>query len=269
MLVLAEDVGDVGHPLLTVAHQRVDVLFGGVRLLLAAHDDGAELERGLLHVGNLNVGLEAAHVAGLVLSHDELEVVLAGGEGEAGGVLDVLLLHLLVGINVQLHGVADLADGDARGVLDLAEDVDGGLVLVLDRDGVDLRAGNDQRDGDVKLAVGQAEEEGLQVDGDVGGWDLAAHLLGEGKLAVLGLGVLEVGGSVVAGAVLQLGLGMVLHRDGEVAIGAVASGIGGAVADDVVGLAVALHLLEGWAEVVGVDEELATGVGGQRAEGLL
>ena len=270
MLVLADDMGDVGHPLLAVAHQRVDgVLFGGVGRALAAHDDGAELERHLLHVGDLDVGLEAAHVAGLVLAHDELEVVLAGGEGEAGGVLDVLLLHLLVGIDGEVDRLAHLADRDVLGVLDLAEEVDGCLVLVLDGGDMDLRAGDDHGDGDVELAVGQAEVEGLEVDGDVGGGELAAHLLGEGEFAVLGLGVLEVGRGVVAGAVLQLGVGMVLERDGEMTVCAVAPGVGGVVADDVVGLGVVLHLLEGGGEVVGVGEELAAGVGGEGAEGLL
>ena len=142
MLVLAEDVGDVRHPLLAVAHQRVDGLLDGVGRALAGHDDRAELQRGLLHVRDLDVGLEAAHVAGLVLPHDELDVVLAWREREAGGVLHVLLLHLLVGIDGEVHRLAHLADDDVLRVLDLAQDVDGGLVLVLDLHGVDLRAGD-------------------------------------------------------------------------------------------------------------------------------
>ena len=135
-------------------------------------------------------------------------MVLAGGEGEAGGVLDVAALDLLGLVEGELDGVADVADGDALGVLHAAEDVDGGLVTIAVLDEGDLGAGDDQRDGNVKLlgvlggvgvfgglGVGLAEVEGLEIDGDVGGGDAGVHLLGEGQLAVFGLLVLEVGGA--------------------------------------------------------------------------
>ena len=135
--------------------------------------------------------------------------------------------------------------------------------------GVDLRAGHDDRDGNVELAVVKPEVERLQVDGDVGGGHVAAHLLAQRDLAVFALRVLEVGGRVVARAVLELRLGMVQQVDGEVAEAAVAPRVGGVEADDVVGLGIVLHLLEGGAEVVGVGEELAAGIAGERAERLL
>ena len=57
----------------------------------------------------------------------------------------------------------------------------------------------------------------------------------------------EVGGGVVAGAVVELDVWPV-DLDGEMTEGAVAGDVGGAEAEDVVGLGVVLHLREGGGE---------------------
>ncbi len=80
--------------------------------------------------------------------------------------------------------------------------------------------------------------------------------------------MLEVGWRVVAGAVFQLDV-VAVELDGEVAEGTVLGLVGGVEAEDVVGLGVMLHLLEGGAKVVGVAEEFSAGICGERAEGFL
>ncbi len=79
---------------------------GGVLLrighALAGEHDGAQLQRGFRRSGTFRSVSKRAHVAGLVFAHDELEVVAARREGEAGGVLDVLLRDLLAASSASL-----------------------------------------------------------------------------------------------------------------------------------------------------------------------
>ncbi len=82
VLILAEDVADVGHVLLAVAHQRIDSLAWLLaRLALRGQHDGAHLERSLLQIGQRDVGDERAHAAGLIFAHHKLELILARAAG--------------------------------------------------------------------------------------------------------------------------------------------------------------------------------------------
>ncbi len=141
MLVLAEDVADVGHVLLAVAHERTLQLAGLAR---GREHDGTHLERRLLHFRQRDVGFERAHAAGLVFAHHKLEVVLAGRQVEAGGVLNVFLARLLRGIEVELDGFARAADGALHFVDHGANDVERSLVLIPTLHKGDLRAGHDE-----------------------------------------------------------------------------------------------------------------------------
>ena len=75
--------------------------------------------------------------------------------------------------------------------------------------------------------------------------------------AILGLLVLEVGGRVVAGAILQLHV-LAIAGDGQVTEGAVVRQVRGFEADDVVGLGIVLDLLKSWAEIVRVEADRRT-----------
>src|SRR6185312_11488281 len=82
----------------------------------------------------------------------------------------------------------------AKNFLHFAEYVETCLVAVAALHKRNLRTWNDQADGHVVLVVRAPEVERLQINGYVGRRQVAAHLLGERKLAVLGLLVLEVRG---------------------------------------------------------------------------
>src|ERR1700733_12833347 len=71
--------------------------------------------------------------------------------------------------------------------------------------------------------------------------------------------MLVVGGSVVAGAGLQLYVGAV-DFNGEPAVAAVLGGVGGAKTDHVVGRGVLLDALKGRGKVVGIEESLASSI---------
>src|ERR1700722_5035063 len=73
---------------------------------------------------------------------------------------------------------------------------------------------------------------------------------------------------VVAGPVFELYVGTV-ELDGQPAIAAVAHSIGRAETEDVVGRRVLLYFLEGWREVVGIEEGLAARVGRKRGHYFL
>ena len=95
-----------------------------------------------------------------------------------------------------------------------------------------------------------------------------AHLLGEGELAVLGLLMLKVRGRVIAGPIGDGDIAAI-HFHGQVSKRAIAGLVGGVEAKDVIGLGVVLHLLEGGAKVVGVEEGFAAGVAAEGVEGFL
>jgi len=79
VLVLAEDVGQVGDELLSVVDERVISVALGHGDALGGEDDGAHFEREFAQVGDVDVGLEGAHVSGFVFADDKFEVVFAGG----------------------------------------------------------------------------------------------------------------------------------------------------------------------------------------------
>ena len=88
------------------------------------------------------------------------------------------------------------------------------------------------------------------------------------RLAIVAIGVLEVGRRVIPGAVFQLDfLTIAAHRD--LAIAAVARLVGAAIADDVIRGRILLHAIEDFAEIVGIQKRLAAGIVRHRVQGLL
>ena len=132
--------------------------------------------------------------------------------------------NLLRVIDRELHRLANFGHVLAGGVLELSDDVEGGLTAVAAFDEGDLRAGDDRtrraRRSEVVGACITAEVIGLQVNLDVGGGQIAGELLLELALALVFVGVLVVGGGVVAGAVFELYVGAI-DFDGEPAVAAV------------------------------------------------
>ena len=99
------------------------------------------------------------------------------------------------------------------------------------------------------MIVFGAEVERLQVNRNVRRGQVAAQLVGELRLAILGLRVLKVSRRIVAGAIIQLHVVAVqLYR--QVPEAAVACGVGRSEPENVVGLGVMLDLLEGWRKIV-------------------
>ena len=81
VLVLAEDVADVGHVFLAVAHQRIDSFRLLAGLALRGEQNRTHLERSLLQIGQRDIGDERAHAAGLVFAHHKFDLVLARAAG--------------------------------------------------------------------------------------------------------------------------------------------------------------------------------------------
>ena len=131
---------------------------------------------------------------------------LPGASVKPGGVLHVPLLHLLVRVEGQLHRLPHLAHRDALAFFTCPRMSMVALSLSFAFT-VDLRPRHHHRDGDVEPAVVQPEVQRLQVDRDVRGRHVAAHLLRQRQLAVLALGVLEVRRRIVSGPVFELRFG--------------------------------------------------------------
>src|ERR1700753_1603094 len=100
-------------------------------------------------------------------------MVLADGKAETGGVLDVLVLHLLRCIDGKFHGVTRAADGAAGGIGHISDDVECALLTVTALYKRNLRAGDHDGDGDEVVRLVEAEVESLQIDADVGGGQVA------------------------------------------------------------------------------------------------
>ena len=176
VLILAEDVADVGHVLLAVAHQRESCLSCS-----AARCEASTIELILsgafFRSGSVMSAIERAHAAGLVFAHHKFELILARRQVEARRVLDILLPRLQRRIEIELDGFAHAADGPLHLVDHRADDVERGLVLVAAFDERNLRAGHEQRDRHVVAILIEAEVHGVEIDGDVGGGQIAGQLL--------------------------------------------------------------------------------------------
>src|SRR3954465_8904855 len=153
-------------------------------------------------------------------------------------------------------------------VLDHANDVDRGAVLVLFRYKWDLRPRYHQRYGNVIMGVVDPEICGSHIDGyiDIRQFrrDLVEHLL----LAILFIEVTVVFRSVVAVAVFEL-QARTIHHNLHAAKLATHLSICVAVAQKVIGRGTPLHRSEDAAEIVGIEEGFATGVSGEGGERLL
>ena len=175
VLVPAEDVADVRHVFLPSAYQRALFL---ARLAHRRQHDGTHFQRRLLHLRQRDLGLEGAHLPGLVFAHDKFQAVLSRRQIEAGGVLNVFLPRLQSRIEIELDRLARLADGPLGLVDDRADDVQRGLVRfstlgVAALHKRNLRAGNDQRNRHKETVIVEAEIQSVQIDGHVGGRQVA------------------------------------------------------------------------------------------------
>src|SRR5439155_25212826 len=133
----------------------------------AAENYRTHLQGYLAQVGDLHVHFESAHAAGLVLAHDEFQMIAAGSEHEAGVVLHVLAADLLGALHGQLHRIPQAAHGEFAALEDLANDVDGRVVFIFFGDIGDLRPGDHQRNGEVVVRIVLAEIGRARIEGDV------------------------------------------------------------------------------------------------------
>ena len=195
-------------------------------------------------------------------------MIFAGRQVEARGVLDIFLARVQRRIEIQLDGFARAADRSLHFVDHFADDVERRLVLVAAFHKRNLRAGHQQRNRHGIAIVVEPEVHGVEIDCDVGSWQIAGHLIGEFLLAVLRSGVLKIRGRVVSLAVLDLHAGP-LHLHGQLAILAVARWILRMKTDGVVGRSILLHLRKGRRKIVGVEEGLAASVAGKRRHHFL
>ena len=131
-----------------------------------------------------------------------------------------------------------------------------------------LRPRHDQRDRNKELVVLHPEVQRLQIDRNIGRGQIAAHLLRQSLLAVLGLLVLEVRRRIVSGPVLHLHIAAVqLHR--QMPIASIPRRIGRVEPKDVVSLRIMLDLLKRRGKIIRVEECFAAGILRQRRQRLL
>jgi hypothetical protein len=94
VLVLAEDVADVGHVLWPL---RTSGLFFLLGWRMEASTIELIFSGDFFMSGSVISAIKRAHAAGLVLAHHKLHLILARRQIEAGGVLDILLPRLQAG----------------------------------------------------------------------------------------------------------------------------------------------------------------------------
>ena len=269
MLIRREDVRDIGNELHLVAHQRIDArLFGGGRDAQAAQHHGAHFHGRLAQVRDAHIGLKRAHASGLIFTDHEFQVVAAGSQEEAGVVLNVFAADLARAFDGEFHGVAQAADGEFAALESFTDDVNGGVVLVLFGDEGDLRAGDDQGNGEIVVGIVLAEIRGAGIERHIHAGQLGGQLVFELLFAVGAIQVLEVAACVIAGAEIKLQV-RPLHRDFQMPEPAVFCRIVAGEAQNVIDGTVFLHLGEDAAEIVGIEESFAAGVRGERSEGVL
>ena len=84
-------------------------------------------------------------------------MVLAWRQRKSRRILNVFSLHLLRGIECQLHVIANISDDDALRVLDLPHHIDVRLIAVTVLYAMDLRARHNQRHRNEELVALQPE----------------------------------------------------------------------------------------------------------------
>src|SRR6185312_7409088 len=189
-------------------------------------------------------------------------VLLAGGEDEAGGVLQVFVLQLFARASDlwgELDGLVNVIQLASALVHDHAGNVHFGCGLGVDSVQRNFVAGNGDRDRDVVAALLEAEVAVGEVDveGVVG--DVGVEFVHQLLAAIGGVEVVDVAAGVVAGAGGDGDAGAG-DLDLDLAVLAVLGVVGTTVADEVVGASVGLHLGVDGSEVVGFEEGLAAGV---------
>src|SRR2546429_9874016 len=81
MLVRCENMGNVRNRLHLIANQGIWPSFlAGYRGAEAAENDGTHLQRRFAQVRDLGLHFKGAHPPGLVLAHDEFQVIAARSE---------------------------------------------------------------------------------------------------------------------------------------------------------------------------------------------
>src|SRR5260370_4269206 len=261
VLVLRENVGDVGHQLGLILDQGVRAanLFRAGRNALAAEHDGTHAQRRLAQIGNLHIGFEGPHAPALIFAHDKFQVIAPRREEKTGVVLHVLAADLLRAIQRELHGVALVPDGKLPVHAHLANDIDGGVVFVFFLHKGNLRAGDDERNRKIVVRIVLPEIGRAGVNRNVGLRQLRGEFVLYLLLAVRAIEVLEVAAGVIAGAIVELEVRAIqLHfQPPDLSI---FSAVSAAQTQNVIGGAVFLHLRKDGAEIVGVEEGLAAAV---------
>src|SRR5208337_4682395 len=269
MLIRREDVRDIGNELHLVAYQRIDAgLFGGGRDAQAAQHHGAHFHGRFAQVRDAHIGLKRAHAPSLIFADYEFQVVAAGSQEEAGVVLHVFSADLAGAFHREFYGVAQAADGEFAALESFPDDVNGGVVLVLFGNERNLRAGDDEGNGEIVVGIVLAEIGGAGVERHIHAGQLGGQLVFELLFAVGAVQVLEVAPGVIAGAEIKLQV-RPLHGDLQVAEPAVFRRIVAGESQNVIDGTVFLHLGEDAAEIIGIEEGFAAGVRGKRGEGVL
>ena len=137
VLILPEDVRQVGHQLETVAGEWA-ITFLPRGDALAGKHNRTHLEWSLAQIRHVNVSFERSHVSGLILTHHELEVIQARRQCEAGGVLHILLSNLLRFVDSEFDRFAHIADIVTGRILNLADYIERGFVAITSLNEWDL-----------------------------------------------------------------------------------------------------------------------------------
>ena len=119
MLIGAENMGYVRHPGKPAVRQRIALVLFTRGNTLARKHNRTEFEGKLFQVREIDVGFEGPHAASLIFADHKFEVVLAQGQAEAGGVLDILARNLL-GIIDRETRFAGAALGKAVGTISIS-----------------------------------------------------------------------------------------------------------------------------------------------------
>src|SRR5271157_311938 len=151
-------------------------------------------------------------------------MVAAGSQEEAGVVLDVFAADVASAFDGEFYGVAQTADGEFAALESYADDVNGGVVFVLFGDEGNLRAGDNEGNGEIVVGIVAAEIGSAGAERHVHARQLGGQFVFELLFAVGTVQMLEVAAGVIAGTEIELQVGPV-HGDFQMAEPAVLSRI--------------------------------------------
>ena len=253
VLLTGEGAGDAGNQLLTFVHQgmvdqqlligaRADGLGDGLALSAPDHRTDTQALPIRIQVGNGEVCLESAHLAG------ELRGAFA---------------------HFDFDGVAHVALDLALGVGDLADEVEfRGIAGAAARQG-DFAAGDLDRHRHKIMVAHQAEVVDLQSQRQIRHGVAEEQRLLQLPLPIRGGRFVECHGGEIPVAEVELRLELLGNLDLHAAEFAIFHGIGVVIAEHIVAAEVLVGLLDAQGEVVRIQQGLAAGIVGEREQGFL